>query len=102
MTTPKRKIKASPIISSQTSQPMKPFPDLALTFVFYLRAQQIEGQNTRFIFSSHHLEFVVEVLDARNLDLDTLAFPHILDDLTGLAGRVKDGTTRKNSPVVKH
>lgn len=77
--------------------------NLHLTFFPHQRAQQIEGQITRFIFfSSYHLEFVIVVLNTRNLDLDTLAFPHVLDDLTGLGGRVEDGTTRKNGPMVEH
>lgn len=53
-------------------------------------------------FFSRHLELVVEVLNTRNLNLDTLAFPHILDDLTRLAGGVEHGTTRKNGPMIKH
>lgn len=53
-------------------------------------------------FPRHHLEFVVVVLDTRNLNLDTLAFSHVLNNLTRLGGAIEDGTTRKNGPVVKH
>lgn len=55
-----------------------------------------------YFFPRHHLEFVVVVLDTWNLDLDTLALPHVLDDLARLGGRVKNRTTRKNGPVVEY
>lgn len=47
------------------------------------------------------LQLVVEVLNTWNLNLDTLALTHLLDNGTDLGGSVKWGTTWKNLPVVK-
>jgi len=49
-----------------------------------------------------HLQLVVVVLVAWHFRLDTLALPHLDDDLTGLAGVVDGRATGQDLPVVEH
>ena len=48
-----------------------------------------------------NLELVVVVLVAGNLDLETLALAHLLDDLTGLGGGVERRTAGEDAPVIE-
>jgi len=50
----------------------------------------------------NYLQLVVVVLVARNVRLETLALPHVLDDLTRQSGLVEHATAGENLPVVEH
>lgn len=47
------------------------------------------------------LQLVIVVVNTWHLNLDTLAFPHFLDNLTGLAGGVKRISTGEDLPMIE-
>jgi len=50
---------------------------------------------------TRRLQLVVEVLNTWNLNLDTLALTHLLDDLPDLGGTIEWRTTWENLPMVE-
>lgn len=61
--------------------------------------QHLESMSIR--ADCRRLQLVVEVLNTWNLNLDTLALTHLLDDGTDLGGSVKWGSTWKDLPMVE-